>query len=66
MAEVLQHRQKDEAEGLEHFGKGPRAVSVLQSGLNVALSAHSYVDGVRNSILAGGDTTSRWVRQLTA
>ncbi|CAL8468673.1 g8213 [Coccomyxa elongata] len=59
VAEVLQQRQKDAVEALEQFGRGPRAVSVLQSGLHVALSASSYVDGVRNSILAGGDTTSR-------
>ncbi len=65
VAEVLQQRQKERAgEALEQFGRGPRAVSVLQSGLHVALSASSYVDGVRNSILAGGDTTSRWVQHL--
>ena len=59
VAEVLQQQQKDAVEALELFGRGPGALSVLQSGLYVALSARSYVDGVRSSILAGGDTTSR-------
>ena len=34
-------------------------LQVLKSGLHVALKAESYVDGVRQSIMAGGDTTSR-------
>ena len=32
---------------------------VLKSGLHIALQAKDYVSGVRQSILAGGDTTSR-------
>ena len=34
-------------------------LQVLKSGLHVALTAESYVSGVRQSIMAGGDTTSR-------
>ena len=32
---------------------------VLKSGLHIALQAKDYVSGVRQSILAGGETTSR-------
>ena len=34
-------------------------LQVLKSGLQVALKAEDYVSGVRQSIMAGGDTTSR-------
>ncbi len=34
-------------------------LQVLKSGLHVALKAEDYVSGVRQSIMAGGDTTSR-------
>lgn len=34
-------------------------LQVLKSGLHVALNSEDYVGGVRQSILAGGDTTSR-------
>lgn len=34
-------------------------LQVLKSGLHVALKAEGYVSGVRQSIMAGGDTTSR-------
>ncbi|KAK9914875.1 hypothetical protein WJX75_001697 [Coccomyxa subellipsoidea] len=57
--EVLQQRDMGSVEGVQHFGRGPKAVSVLQSSLHLALTAGSYVEGVRNNILAGGDTTSR-------
>jgi ADP-ribosylglycohydrolase len=59
--EVLQQRDMGSVEGVQHFGRGPKAVSVLQSSLHLALTAGSYVEGVRNNILAGGDTTSRCV-----
>ncbi len=58
--EVLEQQQMGAVEGVQHFGSGPKAVSVLQSSLHLALSAGSYVDGVRNNIMAGGDTTSRY------
>ena len=64
--EVLEQGHRSGIDGARHFGLGPRAVHVLQSGLHLALKADSYKTGVRNSILAGGDSTGRWVHLLTA
>ena len=47
-------------EGVLGFGQGRGALEALQSGLHVALKAGSYAEGVRQNILAGGDSTSRW------
>lgn len=47
-------------EGVRAFGQGGRALEVLQSGLHVALKADDYAGGVRQNILAGGDSTARW------
>jgi hypothetical protein len=49
----------DAPAGVQLFGRGGGAREALQSGLHVALGAKSYAEGVRHSILAGGDTTSR-------
>ncbi|CAL5219808.1 g1716 [Coccomyxa viridis] len=46
-------------DGAREIGIGPEAEQVLKSGLQVALKAEDYVSGVRQSIMAGGDTTSR-------
>ena len=45
--------------GVQRFGQGEGAVEALQSGLHVALHADSYHRGVRQSIVAGGSSTSR-------
>ena len=34
-------------------------LQVLKSGLHIALKSEDYVSGIRQSILAGGDSTSR-------
>lgn len=47
-------------EGVLAFGQGRGALEALQSGLHVALKADDYAGGVRQNILAGGDSTSRW------
>lgn len=57
--EVLLQQKKSPIQGVQHFGRGPEAVQVLQSSLHVALQAKGYVAGVRSNILAGGDSVSR-------
>jgi ADP-ribosylglycohydrolase len=44
---------------VERWGHGSSVAAVLQLSLHIALSNASYVQAVRDNILAGGDSTAR-------